>query len=97
MGRPSRVVKDFSEAAPCGVGSHYSAKRGDGDKSRADRPLNAIVKGRRGVNADTALLFEALTRCHGQVCLTLQAKRDLCGTPCGPKGRPKVRALSRTA
>ena len=34
--------------------------------------LNAIVKGRRGVSADTALLFEALTGWDAQIWLTLQ-------------------------
>jgi plasmid maintenance system antidote protein VapI len=39
--------------------------------------LNAIVKGRRGVSADTALLFEALTHWDAEIWLTLQAKGPL--------------------
>jgi addiction module HigA family antidote len=34
--------------------------------------LNAIVKGRRSVSADTALLLEALTGWDAQIWLTLQ-------------------------
>jgi plasmid maintenance system antidote protein VapI len=36
--------------------------------------LNAIVKGRRDVSADTVLLFESLTRWDAQIWLALQAK-----------------------
>ena len=39
--------------------------------------LNAIVKGRRAVSADTALLFEALIGWDAQIWLTLQVKWDL--------------------
>src|SRR5256885_22144 len=39
--------------------------------------LNAIVNGRRGVSADTALLLEALTGWDAQIWLHLQAKFDL--------------------
>jgi addiction module HigA family antidote len=39
--------------------------------------LNAIIKGRRAVSADTALLLEGLTRWDAQIWLTLQAKWDL--------------------
>jgi addiction module HigA family antidote len=39
--------------------------------------LNAIVKGRRAVSADTALLLEALTGWDAQIWLTLQSKWDL--------------------
>lgn len=39
--------------------------------------LNAIVKGRRAVSADTALLLEALTRWDAEIWLRLQAKWDL--------------------
>jgi len=48
--------------------------------------LNGIVKGRRSVSADTALLLEALTRWDAQIWLTLQAKWDLwhaCGHEIG--------------
>ena len=43
--------------------------------------LNAIIKGRCGVSADTALLFEALTRWDAQIWMTLQAKWDLWHAP----------------
>jgi addiction module HigA family antidote len=59
--------------------------------------LNAIVKGRRAVSADTALLFEALTGWDAQVWLTLQAKWDLWHAVRGRGRRAKVRALPRTA
>jgi addiction module HigA family antidote len=35
--------------------------------------LNAIIKARRAVSADTALLLEALTGWDAQIWLTLQA------------------------
>jgi addiction module HigA family antidote len=59
--------------------------------------LNAIVKGRRGVSADTALLLEALTGWDAQIWLTLQAKWDLWHAMKGRGGRPKVRPLRKTA
>jgi addiction module HigA family antidote len=59
--------------------------------------LNAIVRGRRGVSADPALLFEALTRWDAEIWLTLQAKWDLWHALKARGRRPRVRALSRTA
>ena len=59
--------------------------------------LNAIIKGRRGVSADTALLFEALTRWDAQIWLTFQAKWDLWHAMRARGQRPKVRALPKTA
>jgi len=59
--------------------------------------LNAIVKGRRAVSADTALLFQALTGWDAQIWLALQAKWDLWHAVRGRGQRPKVRALPRTA
>jgi addiction module HigA family antidote len=56
--------------------------------------LNAIVKGRRAVSADTALLLEALTRWDAQIWLTLQSKWDLWHAMKSRGSRPKVaRAL----
>jgi addiction module HigA family antidote len=55
--------------------------------------LNAIVKGRRGVSADTALLLEALTRWDAQIWLALQAKRDLWHALRARTQHPKVKAL----
>src|ERR1700692_2903433 len=65
------LLKDFLE--PLGVSQVEAAKRMNIPFQR----LNAIVKGRRGVSADTALLLEALTRWDAQIWLTLQAKWDL--------------------
>src|SRR4026208_2574077 len=65
------LLKEFLE--PLGVSQVEAAKRMNIPFQR----LNAIVKGRRGVSADTALLFEALTRWDAQIWLTLQAKWDL--------------------
>jgi hypothetical protein len=53
---------------------------------------NAIVKGRRGVSADAALLLEALTRWNGQIWLTLQAKWDLWHALHARGKRPRVNA-----
>ena len=49
-------LKEFLE--PLGVSQVEAARRMNIPFQR----LNAIVKARRGVSADTALLFEALTR-----------------------------------
>ena len=65
------LLKEFLE--PLGVSQVEAADRMNIPFQR----LNAIVKGRRGVSADTALLFEALTRWDAQIWLTLQAKWDL--------------------
>ena len=54
--------------------------------------LNAIVKGRRGVSADTALLLEALTGWDAQIWMTLQAKWDLWQRRARTH-RPKVKPL----
>ena len=59
--------------------------------------LNAIVKGRRAVSADTALLLEAPTRWDAEIWLTLQAKWDLWHALKVRGHRPKVRALPKSA
>ena len=59
--------------------------------------LNAIVRGRRSVSADTALLLEALTGWDAQIWLTLQAKWDLWHATKARGRRPKVRPLRKTA
>lgn len=59
--------------------------------------LNAIVRGRRGVSAETALLLEALTRWDAEIWMRLQAKRDLWHAVKARGTRPKVRALPRSA
>ena len=65
------LLKEFLE--PLGVSQVDAAKRMNIPFQR----LNAIIKGRRGVSADTALLFEALTRWDAEIWLTFQAKWDL--------------------
>lgn len=55
--------------------------------------LNAIVKRRRAVSADTALLLEALTGWDAQIWLTLQAKWDLWHALHARGARPKVKRL----
>ena len=59
--------------------------------------LNAIVKGRRGVSADTALLLEALTRWDAEIWLRLQAKWDLWHALKARGTRPRIRALPKSA
>jgi addiction module HigA family antidote len=59
--------------------------------------LNAIVRGRRSVSADTALLLEALTRWDAEIWLGLQAKWDLWHAAKARGTRPKVRALPKSA
>jgi addiction module HigA family antidote len=65
------LLKEFLE--PLGVSQIEAAKRIAVPFQR----LNAIVKGRRAVSADTALRLEALTGWDAQIWLTLQAKCDL--------------------
>ena len=59
--------------------------------------LNGIVKGRRAVSADTALLLDALTGWDAQIWLALQAKWDLWHALKARGRRPKVRPLRKTA
>jgi plasmid maintenance system antidote protein VapI len=59
--------------------------------------LNAIVKGRRSVSADTALLLEALTRWDAEIWWRLRAKWDLWHALQVRGSRPKVRALTKSA
>lgn len=85
------LLKEFLE--PLGVSQVEAAHRMDIPFQR----LNAIVRGRRGVSADTALLFEALTNWDAEIWLRLQAKWDLWHALKARGRRPKVRALPRTA
>ena len=86
------LLKEFLE--PLGVSQAEAARRMNVPFQR----LDAIVKGRRGVSADTALLFQALTRWDAQIWLTLQAKWDLFAFPMkARRQRPRVQALPRTA
>jgi antitoxin HigA-1 len=83
------LLKEFLE--PLGVSQVDAAKRMNIPFQR----LNAIVRGRRGVSADTALLFEALTHWDADIWLTLQAKWDLWHALKARGHRPKVHALAR--
>jgi addiction module HigA family antidote len=85
------LLKEFLE--PLGVSQVEAAKRMNIPFQR----LNAIVKGRRAVSADTALLLEALTRWDAQVWLTLQAKWDLWHARHTRGRRPRVKALPKLA
>ena len=55
--------------------------------------LNAIVKGRRSVSADTALLLDALTGWDAQIWMTLQARWDLWHALRARPHRPTVKPL----
>ena len=83
------LLKEFLE--PFGVSQVEAAKRMNIPFQR----LNAIVKRRRAVSADTALLLEALTRWDAQIWLTLQARWDLWHALHARGGRPRVKALPR--
>ena len=85
------LLKEFLE--PLGVSQVEAAARMNIPFQR----LNAIVKGRRAVSADTALLLEALTRWDAEIWLRLQAKWDLWHAVHVRGPRPKVRALPRSA
>ena len=85
------LLKEFLE--PLGVSQVEAAKRMKIPFQR----LNAIVRGRRGVSADTALLLEALTHWDAEIWLTLQAKWDLWQALKARGARPRVRALPRSA
>jgi addiction module HigA family antidote len=84
------LLKEFLQ--PSGVSQVEAAKRMNIPFQR----LNAIVKGRRGLSADTALLFEALTRWDAQIWLTLQAKWDLWHALRARGRRPRVKALHQS-
>jgi len=81
------LLKEFLE--PLGVSQVEAAKR----MSIPFQRLNAIVNCRRGVSADTALLFEALTRWDAEIWLALQSRWDLWHALRAQTHRPKVKAL----
>ncbi|MBL8138488.1 MAG: HigA family addiction module antidote protein [Acidobacteria bacterium] len=85
------LLKEFLE--PLGVSQVDAAARMNIPFQR----LNAIVKGRRSVSADTALLLEGLTRWDAEIWLRLQAKWDLWHAAQARGPRVKVRALPRSA
>ena len=83
------LLKEFLE--PLGVSQVEAAGRMKIPFQR----LNAIVKGRRSVSADTALLLDALTGWDAQIWLTLQAKWDLWHARRARGRRPSVKALPK--
>ena len=85
------LLKEFLE--PLGVSQVEAATRMNIPFQR----LNAIVRGRRGVSADTALLLEALTGWDAQIWLALQGKWDLWHAMKARGTRPRVRPLRKTA
>lgn len=85
------LLKEFLE--PLGVSQVEAAERMRVPFQR----LNAIVKGRRAVSADTALLLESLTGWEAQIWLTLQAKWDLWHALRARGRRPKVKPLRTEA
>ena len=85
------LLKEFLE--PLGVSQVEAAKRMRIPFQR----LNAIVKGRRGVSADTALLFEALTRWDAEIGSHSRPSGILWHAMRARGSRPKVRALPKTA
>ena len=85
------LLKEFLE--PLGVSQVEAAKRMGIPFQR----LNSIVRGRRAVSADTALLLGALTGWDAQIWLALQAKWDLWHAMRARGSKPKVRPLRQTA
>ena len=82
------LLREFLD--PLGVSQVEAAERMGVPFQR----INSIVRGRRGVSAETALLFEALTGWDAQIWLSLQAKWDLWQARRARGRRPKVRPLS---
>ena len=81
------LLKEFLE--PLSVSQVEAAKRMGIPFQR----LNSVVRGRRAVSADTALLLEALTGWDAQVWLNLQARWDLWHALRARGNRPKVKRL----
>jgi len=82
------LLTEFLE--PLGVSQVEAAERMRVSFQR----LNAIVKGRRAVSAETALLLEALTGWDAQIWLALQAKWDLWHALRARGERPRVKPLT---
>jgi antitoxin HigA-1 len=82
------LLKEFLE--PLGVSQAEAAKRMRIPFQR----LNSIVRGRRGVSAETAILLAALTDWDAEIWLTLQAKWDLWHALRARRNRPRVKSLS---
>src|SRR5262245_44417185 len=85
------LLKEFLE--PLDVSQVEAAAR----MSIPFQRLNSIIRGRRAVSADTALLLEGLTGWDAQIWLTLQAEWDLWHAIKARGQKPKVRRLRKTA
>jgi addiction module HigA family antidote len=81
------LLREFLE--PLGISQIEAARRIAVPFQR----LNAIVKGRRAVSADTALRLQALTGWDAEIWLTLQAKWDLWHAQRARRPRPRVKPL----
>jgi len=85
------LVKEFLE--PLGVSQVEAARRMHVSFQR----LNAIVRARRAVSGDTALLLQALTGWNAQIWLTLQANLGSVARQKARRHPPKVRPFQKTA
>ena len=82
-----RPLKEFLE--PLGVSQTEAAAR----MRVPFQHLNAIIKGRRAVSADTALRLQALPGWDAQIWMSLQAKWDLWHALRTPGNPPRVKPL----
>ena len=85
------LLKEFLE--PAGVTQAEAAKRIGVPFQR----LNAIVRGRRAVSADTAIRLEALTRMEAEFWLRLQSNWDLWHALRAKRSRLRVKPLTASA
>jgi addiction module HigA family antidote len=85
------LLKEFLE--PTGVNQVEAAARMGVPFQR----LNAIVRGRRSVSADTAILLAALTGMDAEFWLSLQTKWDLWHALRARGSRPKVKMIEARA
>lgn len=81
------LLKEFLE--PAGMNQVEAAARMRVPFQR----LNAIVRGRRGVSADTAILLAALTGMDAEFWLALQTKWDLWHALRERGSRPKIKMI----
>ena len=85
------LLKEFLE--PAGITQLEAAAR----MAVPFQRLNGIVRGRRSVSADTALLLEALTGMEAEFWLALQSKWDLWHALQSRGGRPRVQPIKKRA
>jgi addiction module HigA family antidote len=85
------LLKEFLE--PAGVTQAEAARRIGVPFQR----LNAIVRGRRAVSADTAIRLEALTRMEAGFWLRLQSDWDLWHALRARRRSPRIKPLTASA